>query len=76
MSNAVLYILDLLLYYFTAMDSPIQLDVLSAGCQPWNFQVVAASGRRFAYCATLSVYIYEVFTTRFTDLQHKLLTSL
>ena len=42
------------------MDSAAQLSLLSAGCQPWNFQVVAASGRRLAYCATLSVYVYEV----------------
>lgn len=42
------------------MDAPVQLSLLSAGCQPWNFQVVAASGQRCAYCATLSVYIYEV----------------
>lgn len=37
-----------------------QMALLAAGCQPWNFQVASASGRRFAYCATLSVYIFEV----------------
>jgi hypothetical protein len=38
-----------------------QVGLLTAGCQPWNFDVVAASGDRFVYCATLCVYIYQVF---------------
>ncbi|XP_067950044.1 WD repeat-containing protein 17-like [Watersipora subatra] len=41
------------------MDVPVQLNLLEAGCQPWNFKVVAASGQRFAYCASESVYVYE-----------------
>ncbi|KAF6017949.1 WDR17 [Bugula neritina] len=41
------------------MDQPIQLALLAAGCQPWNSQVTAASGKRFAYCATSTVYIFE-----------------
>lgn len=39
-----------------------QVSLLAAGCQPWNLDVCAASnnGDRFAYCATLAVYVYEV----------------
>ena len=37
-----------------------QVGLLPAGCQPWNVDVVAASGDRFVYCATLCVYIYQV----------------
>lgn len=36
------------------------MGLLAAGCQPWNKDVCAASGDRFAYCATLAVYIYQV----------------
>ncbi|KAF6037464.1 hypothetical protein EB796_004227 [Bugula neritina] len=28
-----------------SMDQPIQLALLAAGCQPWNSQVTAASGK-------------------------------
>ncbi|XP_071786517.1 WD repeat-containing protein 17-like [Asterias amurensis] len=37
-----------------------QVGLLSAGCQPWNSDVVAASGDRFAYCATLAIYVYQL----------------
>lgn len=37
-----------------------QVGLLAAGCQPWNKDICAASGDRFAYCATLAVYIYQV----------------
>ncbi|XP_030837047.1 WD repeat-containing protein 17 [Strongylocentrotus purpuratus] len=37
-----------------------QTSLLAAGCQPWNRDVCAASGDRFAYCATLAVYIYQL----------------
>ena len=37
-----------------------QLSLLEAGCQPWNGETVTGHGRRFAYCASLAVYIYEV----------------
>ena len=39
-----------------------QVSLLAAGCQPWNLDVCAAdsTGERFAYCATLAVYVYEV----------------
>ncbi|XP_033115625.1 WD repeat-containing protein 17-like [Anneissia japonica] len=37
-----------------------QVGLLSAGCQPWNSDVCAASGDRFAYCATLAIYIYKL----------------
>lgn len=39
-----------------------QVSLLPAGCQPWNLDVCAASsnGDRFAYCATLAVYVYEL----------------
>ncbi|XP_071125109.1 WD repeat-containing protein 17-like [Mytilus edulis] len=37
-----------------------QVGLLPAGCQPWNVDVVAASGDRFVYCATLCVYIYQL----------------
>ncbi|EDV25063.1 uncharacterized protein TRIADDRAFT_25870 [Trichoplax adhaerens] len=37
-----------------------QVGLLAAGCQPWNRDVCSASGNRFAYCATLAIYIYEL----------------
>ncbi|RMC13989.1 hypothetical protein DUI87_09073 [Hirundo rustica rustica] len=37
-----------------------QVGLLAAGCQPWNKDICAASGDRFAYCATLAVYIYQL----------------
>ena len=37
-----------------------QVALLPAGCQPWNNDVCAASGDRFAYSATLAIYVYEV----------------
>ncbi|XP_053713186.1 WD repeat-containing protein 17-like isoform X2 [Synchiropus splendidus] len=37
-----------------------QVGLLAAGCQPWNKDVCAASGDRFAYCATLAIYIYQL----------------
>ncbi|XP_061131267.1 WD repeat-containing protein 17-like isoform X4 [Syngnathus typhle] len=37
-----------------------QVGLLAAGCQPWNNDVCAASGDRFAYCATLAIYIYQL----------------
>uniref|UniRef100_A0A3B3SDE3 WD repeat domain 17 n=1 Tax=Paramormyrops kingsleyae TaxID=1676925 RepID=A0A3B3SDE3_9TELE len=37
-----------------------QVGLLAAGCQPWNKDVCAASGDRFAYCATLAIYVYQL----------------
>ncbi|XP_016074649.1 PREDICTED: WD repeat-containing protein 17 [Miniopterus natalensis] len=37
-----------------------QVGLLAAGCQPWNKDMCAASGDRFAYCATLAIYIYQL----------------
>ncbi|KAL5011846.1 hypothetical protein ScPMuIL_010397 [Solemya velum] len=37
-----------------------QVGLLAAGCQPWHMDVCAASGDRFAYSATLAIYIYEL----------------
>lgn len=37
-----------------------QIGLIPAGCQPWNLNVVDASGTRFVYAATLAIYIYEV----------------
>ncbi|XP_021348279.1 WD repeat-containing protein 17-like [Mizuhopecten yessoensis] len=37
-----------------------QVGLLPAGCQPWNHDVVAASGDRFVYCATLAIYVYQL----------------
>lgn len=42
------------------MSQVKQVGLLAAGCQPWNKDVCAASGDRFAYCATLAIYIYQV----------------
>ena len=36
-----------------------QIELLPAGCQPWNLNMVASCGTSFVYCATLAVYIYE-----------------
>jgi len=37
-----------------------QIGLVAAGCQPWNLDVCAACEDRFAYCATLAIYIYQV----------------
>ncbi|CAH1267956.1 WDR17 [Branchiostoma lanceolatum] len=37
-----------------------QVGLLAAGCQPWNTNVCSASRDRFAYCATLAIYIYQL----------------
>ncbi|XP_070554435.1 WD repeat-containing protein 17-like isoform X2 [Ptychodera flava] len=37
-----------------------QVGLLAAGCQPWNSDVCAASADRFAYCATLAIYVYQL----------------
>ena len=42
------------------MSTVKQVGLLAAGCQPWNIDVCAASSDRFAYCATLAIYIYQV----------------
>ncbi|GAB5570116.1 WD repeat-containing protein 17 isoform X4 [Prionailurus iriomotensis] len=42
------------------MSQVRQVGLLAAGCQPWNKDVCAAHGDRFAYCATLAIYIYQL----------------
>ncbi|XP_069796992.1 WD repeat-containing protein 17 [Narcine bancroftii] len=42
------------------MSQVKQVGLLAAGCQPWNKDVCVASGDRFAYCATLAIYIYQL----------------
>ncbi|OWK00266.1 hypothetical protein Celaphus_00019228, partial [Cervus elaphus hippelaphus] len=42
------------------MSQVRQVGLLAAGCQPWNRDVCAASGDRFAYCATLAIYVYQL----------------
>ncbi|XP_062932887.1 WD repeat-containing protein 17 isoform X3 [Cynocephalus volans] len=42
------------------MSQVRQVGLLAAGCQPWNKDVCAAYGDRFAYCATLAIYIYQL----------------
>ncbi|XP_075411902.1 WD repeat-containing protein 17 isoform X5 [Tenrec ecaudatus] len=42
------------------MSQVRQVGLLPAGCQPWNKDVCAAHGDRFAYCATLAVYVYQL----------------
>lgn len=37
-----------------------QMSLLPAGCQPWNNNMIAARNHRFAYCASLAVYFYEL----------------
>eukprot|EP00058_Branchiostoma_floridae_P026109 XP_002611599.1 hypothetical protein BRAFLDRAFT_56820 [Branchiostoma floridae] len=37
-----------------------QVGLLAAGCQPWNTNVCSATRDRFAYCATLAIYIYQL----------------
>lgn len=44
-----------------------QIALISAGCQPWNLNVVDSTGSRFAYAATLAIYIYEVSGIIFID---------
>lgn len=44
------------------MSQVKQVGLLAAGCQPWNKDVCVASGDRFAYCATLAIYVYQVNT--------------
>lgn len=50
----------LCVYLQLRMAKVKQVGLLAAGCQPWNKDVCAASGDRFAYCATLAIYIYQV----------------
>ncbi|XP_075716349.1 WD repeat-containing protein 17 isoform X1 [Rhinoderma darwinii] len=47
-------------YVKTKMSQVKQVGLLAAGCQPWNKDVCAASGDRFAYCATLAIYVYQL----------------
>ncbi|XP_020931538.1 WD repeat-containing protein 17 isoform X5 [Sus scrofa] len=42
------------------MSQVRQVGLLAAGCQPWNKDVCAANGDRFAYCATLAIYVYQL----------------
>ncbi|KAG5848338.1 hypothetical protein ANANG_G00097430 [Anguilla anguilla] len=57
-----------ILKWFTKNDTDVkikmsqvkQVGLLAAGCQPWNKDVCAASGDRFAYCATLAIYVYQL----------------
>ncbi|XP_062905536.1 WD repeat-containing protein 17 isoform X1 [Mobula hypostoma] len=42
------------------MSQVKQVGLLAAGCQPWNKDVCVASGDRFAYCATLAIYVYQL----------------
>ncbi|KAH8026866.1 hypothetical protein HPB51_026201 [Rhipicephalus microplus] len=37
-----------------------QVGLIPAGCQTWHVNVASFSGHRFAYAATLAVYIYEM----------------
>nr|XP_053636053.1 WD repeat-containing protein 17-like isoform X1 [Cherax quadricarinatus] len=39
-----------------------QLSLLAAGAQPWHHNICTAHSRRFAYAATLAIYVYEVET--------------
>lgn len=48
------------LFVQVKMSQVKQVGLLAAGCQPWNKDVCAASGDRFAYCATLAIYVYQV----------------
>ncbi|XP_028932930.1 WD repeat-containing protein 17 isoform X1 [Ornithorhynchus anatinus] len=48
------------IYAKAKMSQVKQVGLLAAGCQPWNKDVCAASGDRFAYCATLAIYIYQL----------------
>lgn len=48
------------LFIQVKMSQVKQVGLLAAGCQPWNKDVCAASGDRFAYCATLAIYVYQV----------------
>uniref|UniRef100_A0A8C7DNX0 WD repeat domain 17 n=1 Tax=Oncorhynchus kisutch TaxID=8019 RepID=A0A8C7DNX0_ONCKI len=43
-----------------SMSQVKQVGLLAAGCQPWNKDVCAASEDRFAYCATLAIYVYQL----------------
>uniref|UniRef100_A0A8C1DLH8 WD repeat domain 17 n=1 Tax=Cyprinus carpio carpio TaxID=630221 RepID=A0A8C1DLH8_CYPCA len=48
------------LFIQVKMSQVKQVGLLAAGCQPWNKDVCAASGDRFAYCATLAIYVYQL----------------
>uniref|UniRef100_A0ABI7VVR5 WD repeat domain 17 n=1 Tax=Felis catus TaxID=9685 RepID=A0ABI7VVR5_FELCA len=48
------------LFFKANMSQVRQVGLLAAGCQPWNKDVCAAHGDRFAYCATLAIYIYQL----------------
>ncbi|KAI2668356.1 WD repeat-containing protein 17 [Labeo rohita] len=48
------------LCWFSRYHNEPKVGLLAAGCQPWNKDVCAASGDRFAYCATLAIYVYQL----------------
>eukprot|EP00069_Balaena_mysticetus_P001974 bmy_03968T0 len=48
------------LFFKANMSQVRQVGLLAAGCQPWNKDVCVANGDRFAYCATLAIYIYQL----------------
>lgn len=52
--------IPLTLFFKANMSQVRQVGLLAAGCQPWNKDVCAANGDRFAYCATLAIYVYQV----------------
>jgi hypothetical protein len=55
-----LFLPSLLTGFPEDMSLAKQIGLVAAGCQPWNSDVCVASGDRFAYCATLAIYIYQV----------------
>lgn len=52
--------IPLTLFFKANMSQVRQVGLLAAGCQPWNKDVCAANGDRFAYCATLAIYVYQL----------------
>ncbi|KAB1257536.1 WD repeat-containing protein 17 [Camelus dromedarius] len=48
------------LFFKANMSQVRQVGLLAAGCQPWSRDVCAAGGDRFAYCATLAIYVYQL----------------
>ena len=37
-----------------------QINLITAGSQPYSTDLCVANGMKFAYCATLSAYVYDV----------------
>ena len=58
-----------------------ELSMLTAGAQPWHHNISTTHNNRFAYAATLVIYVYQVFHDNplilmNQNLMHEVITNL